>query len=89
VFEFSEGAQVYELTAPDGRVFVMQSYSAQRDPTLVEADLASIGARISPPAGWIYRARVLDATLRVQVAGAEATVIQDDLMNTYSLVEVN
>ena len=89
VFEFSEGAEVYELVDPAGRAFVMQSYSTQREPTLTEADLASLGTRITPPEGWTYRARVLDAVLRVEGPSIEATVIQDDLGNTYSLVESN
>jgi hypothetical protein len=53
VFEFSEGAEVYELV---------------------------------PPQGWTFRARTLDAVLRVEGPSVEATVVQDELGNTYSLV---
>ena len=87
VFEFAQGAEVYELVSSDGRIFIMQSYSVQRDPTLTEDRLPSLAPLITPPAGWTYRARVLDDTLRVGVAGTDATVLQDDLANTYSLVE--
>lgn len=86
VFEFREGAEVYELTDPGGRVFVMQAYSTQREPSLTELDLPKLGGRIKPPAGWTYAARVLHAPLRVEGEGP-AVVIQDELANTYSLVE--
>ncbi len=89
IFEFSAGAEVYELVDPTGRVFVMQSYSRQNEPALTEDDLASLSGRIAPPEGWSYRARVLDAALRVEGKSIEATVIQDDLANTYSLIEPN
>jgi hypothetical protein len=89
VFEFSRGSEVYELVDPTGRVFVMQSYSQQRDAALEEAGLASLAGRLTPPAGWSYRAHILDSTLRVEGPSIEATVLQDDLANTYSLVQPN
>jgi len=89
VFEFSEGSEIYELVAADGRIFVMQSYSQQADGELSEAELAGLGRRIVPPDGWSYRARTLDAMLRVGVPGTDATVVQDDFGNTYSLVETS
>lgn len=89
VFEFSEGAEVYELITADGKVYVMQSYSQQGNASLTEADLPGLGSRLTPPAGWTYRVRTLDSTLRVLTHGAEAAVLQDDLSNTYQLVESN
>ncbi len=91
IFEYEKGAQVYELVDPAGKTYIMQSYSQQRDATLVESDLPGLvtGGRITPPSGWTYRARTLDATVRVQGPGPEASVIQDDLANTYSLIEPN
>jgi hypothetical protein len=86
IFEFASGAEIYELTDPAGRVFVMQSYSQQNDAALAESDLASLAARITPPAGWTYAARTLDAPLRVGDGSLVSTVVQDDLGNTYSLV---
>jgi hypothetical protein len=86
VFEFSAGAQVYELTDPAGDVYIMQALSQQKDPALSEADLPGLASRITPPAGWTYRTRILDSTLRVLAPGAQAVVIQDDLSNTYQLL---
>lgn len=89
VFEYSKGAEVYELVTGDGAVYIMQSYSQQSDATLTEADLPGLASRIKPPEGWTYRARTLTDTLRVLAPGAQATVVQDDLSNTYQLVESN
>lgn len=88
VFEFAAGAEVYELLAPDGSVYVMQSYSAQ-NAGLTEADLPALASRLMPPAGWSYRVRTLDATLRVLTPEGTAVVIQDDFANTYQLVEAD
>lgn len=82
-FEFRAGAQVYELVAADGSVYVMQSYAQIVDATLSESDLPNLGARLTLPSGWTYRTRTLDADLRVRTPG-QATVVQDELQNTYS-----
>jgi hypothetical protein len=76
------GRRVYELLAPDGSNYVMQSYAQIRDPDLKLADLRTLGDRLELPPGWSYRVRRLkrDLTLR---ANGSATVIQDDLQNTY------
>jgi hypothetical protein len=83
VFEFWAGSEIYELVAPDGSVYVMQSYAQIVDPSLSEGDLSGLGARLTLPADWQYRARTLDAPLVVDTPG-EATVVQDELQNTYS-----
>ncbi len=89
VFEFVKGSEVYELSAPGDRVYIMQTYSQQNDPALDEAALPAIGARLKLPAGWTYAARTLDATFRLTVPDGKAAVIQDDLGNSYSLIESN
>jgi len=85
VFTFDAGRTIYELTAPDGAKYVMQSWSQQIDPTLEEAGLATLGARLHPPAGWTYSARKLSKALRVVTESADARVLQDDFDNSYSL----
>lgn len=79
---FNAGEEVYELIDPEGTPYVMQAYAQIVDPTLTEADLPELGSRIALPEGWVYRARTLIDELRV-VATGEATVVQDDLENTY------
>src|SRR5215213_11427194 len=45
VYVWDQGREVYELVAPDGTPYVMQSYSLEVDPTLTEAELPTLGAR--------------------------------------------
>ena len=84
-FTFKAGRRISELTAADGSVYVMQTWSQQIDPTLTAADLPGLASRLSLPAGWRYATRTLTAPLEVQTTGKVAHVLQDDLGNSYSL----
>jgi len=86
VFIFGTDHQVYELVDPDGRCWIMQTYSQTVDPALTLDDLPRLSARLSLPAGWTYRARTPAAPVRVDTAEAMASVLQDDLANSYSLL---
>ena len=85
VFFFDGGTPVHELIDPDGLAYVMQAYCVGVDPTLTEADLPELGARLALPEGWSYRTRVLDAELVVDTTSSMATIVQDELENTYTL----
>ena len=85
VFFFDAGAPVYELVNPDGIAYVMQAYCIGVDPTLTESQLASLGDRLALPEGWSYRTRFLDEELVVDTTDTIATVVQDELENTYTL----
>lgn len=84
VFTFNAGRTIYELVAPDGTTYVMQTWSQQKDPALSEADLAGLASRLQLPAGWSYRSRTLTDDLQVSTVSAPANVLQDDLSNSYS-----
>ena len=79
------GRRVYELLAPDGSSYVMQSYSQIRDPDLAIGQLRGLGERLDLPQGWRYRSRVLRRDLTL-IARGKATIVQDDLTNTYQRV---
>lgn len=85
VFYFDAGRPVHELVNPDGAAYVMQAYCIGVDPTLTESDLQHLGDRLALPDGWSYRTRVLDAELVVDTSASIATVLQDELENTYTL----
>lgn len=51
-FIYDAGARVYELRTTEGATYVMQTYIAQIDPTLTEAQLTDLASRLKLlPAG--------------------------------------
>ena len=83
-WRWKRGRTVFELVAPGGDVYVMQSYAQIKDPTLTLAKLGSLGRRLKLPSGWRYRTRRLTRDL-VMVTRGRATVLQDELQDTYQL----
>ena len=84
-FTFLAGREIYELVGPDGSTYVMQSYSLEVEPDQTVDDLASLGDRLDLPDGWTFTARVLREDLIVEDQDGIATVVTDDLRNTYQL----
>ncbi len=82
---FKKGLPVYELISPEGKTYVMQSYSRIVDPRLSMSDLPSLGKRLKLPKGWTYRERIPAEDLVLEAFGT-ATVLQDELENSYQLV---
>ena len=85
VFFFDAGSVVYELINPDGKAYIMQAYCVGVDPTLNQSNLGDLAGRLKLPAGWIFRSRILDEELVVDTTDHPATVVQDELENTYTL----
>jgi hypothetical protein len=84
-FTFNQGSKVYMLDAPDGEVFVMQSFTHHWDPALSEDNLAHLASRVDLPSGWGFRAETLDWDLEVSSVKHDnlAHVLQDSLHNVY------
>ena len=61
---FSEGSEVYLLDAPDGEVFIMQSFTRHQDPGLSEDKLAHLSRRLNLPSGWGSGPKYLTRTWR-------------------------
>jgi hypothetical protein len=85
VFVFDAGRPAFELIDPQGRRWVMQSWSQIVDPTLSLADLPALSGRLQLPAGWSYQSSTLADPIRVDTTTDDAHVVQDNLGNTYSL----
>ncbi|MFW8628460.1 hypothetical protein [Deinococcus sp. ME38] len=79
-FVYQAGKPVYQLTAPDGKVYVMQTYDLAALPDA--ASLDSLATRLRLPAGWTFRTVLPTEPLLLSVRG-QATVIRDNLQNTY------
>jgi hypothetical protein len=81
-WRWNAGRRIYELVSPEGVRYVMQSYAQIKDPSLKIGQLPSLGSRLALPAGWRYTTRKLKRDLVLKAKGS-ATVIQDDLLDTY------
>jgi hypothetical protein len=81
---YNAGSPVYELIDPKGKVFVMQSYSLQKIHQS-QASLAGLGAKLNLPKNWQFKTGKLKKTELLQAIDNQATVIQDDFLNTYQL----
>ena len=79
---YKAGSPIYELVAPDGQVYVMQSYSQIVNPNLTMKDLPNLAKQLKLPTGWVYRSTVLEKDLSL-VANGIAYVLQDNLANSY------
>lgn len=88
VFEWSAGTPLHELRAPDGRVYVMQALSHAVDPSQTLGTLPRLEQRLLPPGGWRFATRTQDSPLRLlSDDDGVATVLQDELANTYQRVD--
>ena len=86
-YVYDAGKNVYELVAPGGRVYIMQSYSQEIAKNLNEEELLTLQDRLKLPSHWEYRVRKLEKGLVVWNAGGKAHVVQDDLRNSYQLIQ--
>ena len=86
IFTYNTGTEIFELTSPDGSVFVMQSFSQQKDPTLTLASLPSLADKLELPAGWKFGSRMLAEDLNIVTVKNPAQVLQDNLGNSYSMI---
>lgn len=87
-FTFLKGKRVFELTDPNGRRYVMQSYAQIVDPDLSYDQLRDLGPRVGLPDGWTYRSYKPKSNIVLRVH-EHATIVQDALKNTYQRVARN
>jgi hypothetical protein len=86
IFTYYAGTEIFELTSLDGSVFVMQSFSQQKDPSLTLALLPSLANKLELPAGWKFGSRMLTEDLKIVTVKNPAQVLQDNLGNSYSMI---
>jgi hypothetical protein len=82
VYTYDAGRPVYELTSPEGDVYIMQSYARIKDKTLNIHNLDSLTRKLSLPEGWTFTTRTLTEKFDLN-SGGLAYVINDDLYNAY------
>jgi hypothetical protein len=79
---YQPGKPIYELLAPSGEVFVMQSYSIQKLPQ-TEHTLYQLSTKLRLPKGWVFKTGTIKKTESIQAVNNLAIIIQDDFDNTY------
>jgi hypothetical protein len=85
-YVFEAGKPVFVLVSADGKRYAMQAYAQMRDKTLSYANLPGLGARLKLPEGWRYEVMTPREDLVLGAKG-EAVIVQDDLDDTYQLIE--
>lgn len=78
------------LVSSSGRQYVMQAYTTMIDPKLTEAKLNTLATarstKLRLPKGWKYKAFKSNKKLDLSIP-EHATVIQDNLKNTYQRIK--
>ncbi|MCJ7797642.1 MAG: hypothetical protein MUQ56_12940 [Thermoleophilia bacterium] len=83
-FGFDKGKQVFILEDPEGNPWVMKSFSQITHPDQKFEELPTLGSRLKLPAGWKFRAPVLEQELVLTPdKDGIAHITQDDFGNTY------
>ena len=76
------GKPIFELIAPNGDVYVMQSYAQIADTTLTIKQLPQLGKKLTLPSGWSYKTVTATQNLELNSNGL-ATVVNDNLYDSY------
>lgn len=79
---YQAGKPVYELIDSENNVYVMQSYSIQKQ-FQTESSLAQLGEKLHLPNGWSFKTGALKQTENLTAINNLAIVVQDDYLNTY------
>lgn len=79
---YQAGKPIYELIAPNGEVFVMQSYSTKKL-AQNESSLPSLGSKLKLPKGWVFKSGILTKPAVVVAVNDMAFIVQDNFDNTY------
>jgi len=86
IFTYLPGTEIFELTGPDGAVYIMQSFSQQKDPSLTLETLPTLRSKLALPVGWTFSSRTLTSDFQLVTVKNPAQVVQDDLGNSYSMI---
>jgi hypothetical protein len=84
---YKAGTKIQLLREPNnGTVWVMQEYTKEVDPTQTMENLDQVGSKLKKlPKGWTFETKVLekDLTLDTRRTGTWASILRDELGNTY------
>ena len=82
---FRRGSKVYLLDDPNGRTWILTSYTSSAVPRAAIDDLDTLGDRLKAPQGWKFRTATLDKDLILEPKGGRAVSTEDDKGDLYHL----
>lgn len=82
---FKAGKPAYLVRTPEGKVWVLQVYGHEVDPTLSIETMDLLGSKLKLPEGWKFEVKVLEKDLAIEPrrSGGIAHIMRDNLTNTY------
>lgn len=83
---YKKGKPAYLLRTPEGKVWVLQVFTKDKDKTMSMETMDQLGSKLQLPEGWKFEVKMLDKDLSLQprrVADGEAYIMRDNLGNTY------
>lgn len=82
---FAKGSRVYLLHSPDGKTWVMLSYTTEVDTDLSLDQLSNLASKLKLPDGFKFEIKVLprNLTIDTQRANGLAHIIRDNLHDAY------
>jgi len=89
-FRWNPGSEIYYLSSPKGKLYVMTSYTSSLIPSLTRANLSEIGTFINLPPGWTFNTKKLTKVLEIrsqQTEGMKTMRLIDEYENIY--IELN
>jgi hypothetical protein len=86
VWKFDKNQYIFKLISPENKFYIMQSYTTEVLSLNIK-DLVTLSEKLKLPKGWKYQATRLQESLAIPIPNHQATVIQDDLHNSYTLIE--
>jgi len=81
---YQMGMPAYELIDDKGTIYLMQSYSVQKNYQTLKS-LSRLGQQLKLPTGWHFKTGLLKKQETLQARHHKAFVVQDDFGNTYQL----
>jgi len=88
---YDAGLRAYEITAPDGVVYLMTSYTNYFNRDINEDTLKDLGQSLNLPVGWSYRSRILDKEITVNATTllpfGHAIFLADEYNNFYTRIQ--
>ena len=85
-FGYNKGTTAHLIDDADGNTWIMKGYNEGLKPAMsYEQAVAKLGSRLTLPAGWKFRDKVLEQDLVLIPETGTARIMPDNLFNVYDI----